>query len=184
MVATLAQARALAVVNEQEAEALTSPARPIVLLEPRESSIAGSVCSGLGTVGIMLAYTPLHLLLLEAAGRPLVMTSGNRSETPIATDNDDAITRLAGVADGFLLHDREIITPCDDSVVRVVAGVPRFLRRARGFAPLHLPLPVPSPVPLLAVGPHLKNTFTLVHGDRAWVSPHIVITVGLQVLAP
>ena len=182
MVGTLAEARQLAVVTEREAEALISPARPIVLLEARESAIAGAVSAGLGTVGVMLAYTPLHLLLLETVGRPLVMTSGNLSETPIAIDNQEARERLAKVADGFLLHDRTILTPCDDSVVRVAGDRARFVRRARGFSPLPLPLPVPSPVPLLAVGPHLKNTLTLVHGGRTWISPHIGDLENLETL--
>jgi hydrogenase maturation protein HypF len=130
----------------------------------------------------MLAYTPLHHLLLDAVRRPLVMTSGNRSEEPIATANDDARRRLAGIADAFLLHDREIVGRCDDSVLRLAGGAPLFLRRARGFAPLPLDLPMASPVPLVAVGPHLKNTFTLVHGRRAFVSPHIGDLENLETL--
>ncbi|HEX9128644.1 MAG TPA: Sua5/YciO/YrdC/YwlC family protein, partial [Gemmatimonadaceae bacterium] len=124
-------------------------------------------------VGVMLAYTPLHHLLLEAVGRPLVMTSGNLSEEPIAIGNTEARMRLHTIADLFLLHDREILSRIDDSVARVVDGAPLLLRRARGYAPLALRLPVASPQPLLAVGPHLKNTFTLVRDDAAHVSPHI-----------
>jgi hydrogenase maturation protein HypF len=130
----------------------------------------------------MLAYTPLHLLLMDLVGRPLVMTSGNASEEPIASGIADARVRLGGIADGFLLHDREIVARCDDSVVRLMAGKPRFLRRARGYAPLPLRLPVGSPVPLVAVGPHLKNTLTLVHGDQAWISPHIGDLENLETL--
>jgi hydrogenase maturation protein HypF len=121
----------------------------------------------------MLAYTPLHHLLLEAVDRPLVMTSGNQSEEPIAIGNAEARRRLAGIADGFLLHDREIVARYDDSVLRVAGRSSVFLRRARGYAPLPLELPIASPRPLVAVGPHLKNTFTLVHGSRAFVSQHI-----------
>jgi hydrogenase maturation protein HypF len=121
----------------------------------------------------MLAYTPLHRLLLEAVGRPLVMTSGNQSEEPIAIENQEAKTRLGAIADGFLLHDREIVARYDDSVIRIVEGAPVFLRRARGFAPLPFDMPVESPVPLLAVGSHLKNTFTLVQGRTAYPSQHI-----------
>jgi hydrogenase maturation protein HypF len=121
----------------------------------------------------MIAYTPLHHLLLDLVDRPLVMTSGNLSDEPIAITNEDALARLADVADGFLLHDRDIVSRYDDSVIRTVDDKPIFLRRARGYAPLPLTLPVESPVPLVAVGPHLKNTFTLVHHHTAYVSQHI-----------
>jgi hydrogenase maturation protein HypF len=174
MVPTLEAARRLAIIGPAEAELLTSPERPIVLLAARPGNgLAPGVAPGLSQVGIMLAYTPLHHLLLDLAGRPLVMTSGNRSDEPIATGNGEALTRLGPIADGFLLHDRDIVARYDDSVVRVVCEAPVFLRRARGYAPLPLPLPVPSPRPLLAVGPHLKNTLTLVHGATAYVSQHV-----------
>jgi hydrogenase maturation protein HypF len=174
MVRTLEDARRLATIGAVEAELLTSPERPIVLLCARPGNgLAPGVAPGLSQVGIMLAYTPLHHLLLELAGRPLVMTSGNRSDEPIATGNREALTRLGAIADGFLLHDRDIVARYDDSVVRVVRDAPVLLRRARGYAPLPLLLPVPSPRPLLAVGPHLKNTLTLVHGGTAYVSQHI-----------
>jgi len=174
MVRTLEAARRLVTIGAAEAELLTSPERPIVLLAARPGNgLAPGVAPGLSQVGIMLAYTPLHHLLLDLAGRPLVMTSGNRSDEPIATGNGEALTRLGPIADGFLLHDRDIVARYDDSVVRVVCEAPVFLRRARGYAPLPLPLPVPSPRPLLAVGPHLKNTLTLVHGATAYVSQHV-----------
>ncbi len=130
----------------------------------------------------MLAYTPLHHLLCDLVRRPLVMTSGNRSEEPIATANDDAQHRLSGIADAFLLHDREIVARYDDSVLRVAGGTPMFLRRARGYAPLPLTLPVATPIPLVAVGPHLKNTFTLAHGREAYVSQHIGDLENLETL--
>ncbi|MDQ2674024.1 MAG: carbamoyltransferase HypF, partial [Chloroflexota bacterium] len=174
MVRTVAEARALAQPSDQEAAWLSSPERPIVLLQlGGATALAPSVAPGLDRVGVMLAYTPLHHLLLERAGRPLVMTSGNRSDEPIATGNAEARRRLHGIADGFLLHDREIVARYDDSVVRLAGAAPVLLRRARGYAPSPLQLPVASPVPLVAVGPHLKNTVTLVHGDRAWVSQHV-----------
>jgi hydrogenase maturation protein HypF len=200
MVRTVDEARAVADIDHAEEALLVSRERPIVLLRcadlvplppgrrpggngTRSRSVgaqhaaslhlAPSVSPGLDTVGLMLAYTPLHHLLLAAVGRPLVMTSGNRSDEPIAISNDDARTRLAGIADTFLLHDREIVARYDDSVLRVTGGGPVFLRRARGFAPLPLDLPFDSPAPLVAVGPHLKNTFTLVHGRRAFTSQHI-----------
>ncbi|HXG44810.1 MAG TPA: carbamoyltransferase HypF [Gemmatimonadales bacterium] len=174
MVGSLAEAAALAQLDDREAELLQGQERPIVLLRARvPGPLAPSVAPGLDTVGLLLPATPLHQLLAHEVRRPLVMTSGNRSEEPIAIGNEEARARLGGVADAFLLHDREILSRCDDSVLRVAANGPVFLRRARGYAPLPLRLPVPSPVPLLAVGPHLKNTFTLVHRDTAFVSPHV-----------
>lgn len=174
MVKTLADAGRLGTIGPAEADLLRSPQRPIVLLRRlADGPLAPSVAPGLDTVGIMTGYTPLHHLLLDQVRRPLVMTSGNRTEEPIATSNADARARLAAIADAFLLHDREIVARYDDSVVRVAAGAPLLLRRARGYAPLPVPLPIPAPVPLLAVGPHLKNTFTLAHQSTAYVSPHI-----------
>lgn len=174
MVRTMAEADQIAEIDSAEADLLTAPERPIVLAVRREGArLAPSLAPGLSRVGVMLAYTPLHHLLLEAFGRPLVMTSGNRSDEPIATGNDEARTRLEGIADGFLFHDREIVSRYDDSVLRVVSGKPVLLRRARGHAPVPIPLPIPAPVPLLAVGPLLKNTFTLASGSSAWVSQHI-----------
>ncbi|HXI33792.1 MAG TPA: carbamoyltransferase HypF [Gemmatimonadales bacterium] len=174
MVRSLDEARLVAQVTPAEAALLTSRERPIVLLQRRaDTPLADAIAPGLDTVGAMLAYTPLHHLLLAAAGRPLVMTSGNASEEPIAIGNDDARARLAGIADALLLHDREIVARYDDSVLRVAGRAPLFLRRGRGYAPLPLDLPVASPRPLVAVGPHLKNTFALVHGRRAFVSQHV-----------
>lgn len=184
MVRTLAEARALVALAPEEAALLARPERPIVVADRKpDSPLAPAVAPGLGQVGVMLAYTPLHHLLLAEVRRPLVMTSGNRSEEPIATGNAEALARLEGIADGFLLHDREIVARYDDSVVRHTAAGPLMLRRSRGFAPLPLPLPVPAPVPLLAVGPHLKNTFTLAAADQAWVSQHIGDLENLETLA-
>jgi hydrogenase maturation protein HypF len=183
MVRTVDDARRLGQVGPEEERLLSSPERPIVLLQMREDSgLADAVAPGLDTVGVMTAYTPLHHLLLDEVARPLVMTSGNRSEEPIATDNQDARARLGDIADAFLLHDREIVARYDDSVVRVTERGPVFLRRARGFAPLPLALPIAAPRPLVAVGPHLKNTFTLVHGDGAYVSQHIGDLENLETL--
>lgn len=174
MVLELSEARRLAYVGRVEELVLQGPERPIVLLRIRpDSDIAPSVSPGLDSVGVMLAYTPLHMLLLEGVARPLVMTSGNVSELPICTSNEDAASRLSVIAGGFLMHDREIVARYDDSVVRVVGPAPIFIRRARGYAPLPVPLPVATPEPLLAVGPHLKNTFTLAAGQRAFVSQHV-----------
>jgi len=174
MVREPADLQAFADPGEAAVTLLASRERPIVLLPLRpDAAIAPSVAPELTHIGAMLAYTPLHHLLLEAARRPLVMTSGNRSDEPIATGLAEARERLAGIADLFLMHDREIVARYDDSVVRVVDDAPVFLRRARGYAPMPIRLPVATPVPLLAVGPHLKNTFCLAHGVDAFVSQHI-----------
>ena len=174
MVRTIADAGRIAAVGPRDAELLRQRERPIVLLRAREkSAIAPSVAPGLDTVGVMLAYSPLHHLLLSAVDRPLVMTSGNRSEEPIAATIPDAVERLSDIADLFLLHDREIESPVDDSVIRVDAGAPAFIRRARGFAPKSIELPRTTTQPILAVGGHLKSTFTLAAGDDAFVSPHL-----------
>jgi hydrogenase maturation protein HypF len=179
MVADLDTARALCEVSDAEAALLTSPRAPIVLLRRREPApdgaprLAGSVAPGLGTLGMMLPPTPLHHLLLRECGGPLVMTSGNRSEEPIAGENGEATERLGGTADAFLLHDREISSRYDDSVVRIVGPDEVVLRRARGYAPEPVRLPRAAPAPILAVGPQLKNTFCLVREDQAFVSQHI-----------
>lgn len=174
MVASLGAVEALAEPTLLERSALASRARPIVLLARRtDGPLAPSVAPGLARVGVMLAYTPTHHLLLEAMQRPLVMTSGNLSDEPIAAGNAEGIARLAPLADLFLLHDREIVARIDDSVVRVAAGAPLLMRRARGFAPLPLSLAQPLDAPILAMGAHLKHTFALGVGRTAYVSPHI-----------
>ena len=184
MVRTIEQARELATISDAEAALLRGPEHPVVLLARRDPTrLAASVSPGLGRVGVMLAYTPLHHLLLDIVRRPLVMTSGNLSDEPIAIGNDEALDKLRDIADVFLLHDREIISRVDDSVARVVDGAPVLMRRARGYAPLAIPLPLDSPRPLIAVGPHLKNTFTLVRESSAFVSPHIGDLDGLESLA-
>ena len=142
---------------------LTSAEAPIVLCESRtDSRLAPEVAPRTPLVGLFLAYTPLHRLLLEAAGRPLVMTSGNLSEEPLAYRDEEALERLAGLADAWLMHDREIAAPCDDSVVRVVAGAPMVMRRARGYVPRAGRIsPRPCARPVLGCGALLKNTFCL-----------------------
>jgi hydrogenase maturation protein HypF len=183
MVASADEARELGAVGVEEERLLTSRERPIVLLkEHPDSGIAESVSPGLDTVGVMTAYTPFHLLLLDRVRRPLVMTSGNASDEPIAIGNEEATERLERIADAFLLHDREIVARYDDSVIRVVDEAPVFLRRARGYAPLPVRLPIPTRTPLLAVGPHLKNTFTLAAGESAYVSQHIGDLENLETL--
>jgi hydrogenase maturation protein HypF len=175
MVAGLAEAERLARVGPLERDLLTGPARPVVLLEALPNgapALGASVAVGSPRLGVFLPYTPLHHLLLQAVRRPVVMTSGNLSDEPLATDDDDAARRLAGLADAFLTHDREIRARYDDSVTRVVAGRESIVRRGRGYAPEALRLPVPAPRPVLAVGAELKHTFTLAQGARAHVAPH------------
>jgi hydrogenase maturation protein HypF len=121
----------------------------------------------------MLPYSPLHHLLLQGIGKPLVMTSGNRSDEPMVHRVSDALEALRGIADVFITHDREIAAKVDDSVARVIAGKPVLLRRARGYVPRPVALRTPVSRPILACGAHLKNTFCLVNDDRAFVGPHI-----------
>ncbi|MGI9181171.1 MAG: carbamoyltransferase HypF [Longimicrobiaceae bacterium] len=178
MVRDLEAARALCEISAAEAAVLSGPRAPIVLLRRRhpllaEAVLAEGVAPGLDTLGIMLPGTPLHHLLLREFGGPLVMTSGNRSEEPIVIGNEEAEARLSGITDALLLHDREIASRYDDSVVRVDDGEPVVLRRARGFAPEPIRLPRAAAAPILATGAQLKNTFCLVRGDSAFVGQHI-----------
>ncbi|MGB8845566.1 MAG: carbamoyltransferase HypF, partial [Terracidiphilus sp.] len=174
MVRDLDAARAIcALTSEEEALLLTVP-RPIVLARWRaDCGIADSVAPGIPWLGVFLPYAPLqHLLFADARVKALVMTSANLSEEPIAIDNDEAQSRLGKIADAFLMHDREILQRCDDSVMALVDGAPQLIRRARGFVPLALPLPFDAP-PLLAVGGHLKNVFALARGHFAYQSQHL-----------
>ncbi len=161
-------------IGKEEASLLLSPRRPIVLLEEKEaSSLSGEVAPGLKHQGVFLPYTPLHHLLMREAGMPLVMTSGNLSEEPIARDNDEAMRRLAGIADAFLVHDRDILVRYDDSVTRVLSGREYPIRRARGYAPYPVKLAKGSPTEVLALGAELKNTFCFLRGSHAFVGQHI-----------
>ncbi|HET6498514.1 MAG TPA: carbamoyltransferase HypF, partial [Coriobacteriia bacterium] len=174
MVATLNDAALLCDLGADERALLEGTARPIVLARRHDdATLARSVAGSLPDLGVMLPYTPLHHLLLEAVRRPLVMTSGNVSDEPIATRNDEALERLAPIADAFLLHDRGIRSRYDDSVVRRVAGFEQPVRRARGYAPHPLALPFATDVDILAAGPEQKNTFALLTGSYAFVSQHI-----------
>jgi hydrogenase maturation protein HypF len=170
-------------VSPAEAALLTSPQRPVVILERRPDSAVAEACApGQHTLGVMLPYTPLHYLLFASPDRspvrydlpPLVMTSGNLSEEPIATDNAEARQRLGRLADAFLMHNRPIHTRCDDAVVRCQPEKASIypLRRSRGYAPDPLRLPFDLP-PLLATGAELKNTFCLTRERYAFLSHHI-----------
>jgi hydrogenase maturation protein HypF len=159
-------------VSPLEARLLTAPESPIVLLRSRTARLAPNVAPDNPYLGIMLPYTPLHHLLLEAVGRPLVATSGNLSDEPLCTDENDALACLGRIADLFLVHDRPILRQVDDSIARLVAGRQMLLRRARGFAPLPFKLPASVP-PSLAVGAHLKNSVAVAVADQAFVSQHI-----------
>jgi hydrogenase maturation protein HypF len=177
MVADVAAAAALCEVSSLEAELLSSPRRPIVLLHRRTPAglpFADSIAPGNPYLGVMLPYTPLHhLLLREVNGLPLVMTSANQSDEPIAFENDDALRRLNTIADLFLLHDRAIHVRCDDSVTRMAGEAELPLRRSRGYAPQPIRLPQRCAVPTLAVGGQLKGTFALGRDDQAFVSHHL-----------
>lgn len=191
MVPDLETAERLCFINQAEAELLQSRQRPIVLLAKRpDCSLAAAVAPSYNSLGLMLAYTPLHTLLLQnftelvGAARPsvLVMTSGNISDEPIAYRDDEAQERLAPLADYFLTHNRPIHMRCDDSVARIVAGKPQILRRARGYVPAPIRLERPFPQPILAVGGHLKNSFCLGKDNHAFVSHHIGDLENLETL--
>jgi hydrogenase maturation protein HypF len=178
MVADLDAARRLVTLTPAEEDLLTGIRRPIVLLPRRPGTgLAGAVAPDNPDLGLMLPYTPLHVLLFGLPGDPpgpdaLVLTSGNLAGEPIVTDDAEALTRLAPLVDAWLRHDRGIGVPCDDSVSRHVAGAELPVRRSRGYAPLPLALPFDVP-PMLAAGADLKNTCALARGRYAWVSQHI-----------
>ena len=174
MVADLAAARELCEVDEAAARVLSSARRPIVLLPRRPgTAVAEAVAPGNRQLGLMLPYTPLHHLLLGAVAGPIVLTSGNVSDEPIAYRDQDAYQRLAGIADAFLTHDRAIHIRTDDSVARPFGGREMVLRRSRGYVPEPVRVATRFRRPVLACGAELKNTFCLAKGDRAFISQHI-----------
>jgi hydrogenase maturation protein HypF len=200
MVATLDDARALCDISPEVGALLTSPQCPIVLLDRRSDLVVDDVAPHQHTLGVMLPSTPLHHILLRDVGRPLVMTSGNLSEEPIAMDNAEALKRLSSLADAFLLHNRDIHARYDDSVVQIrnekleirngeqsssnfkfLISNLQFLRRARGYAPFPIQLPFALPQ-VFAAGPLLKNTFTLTRDTNAFVSQHIGDMENLETL--
>ena len=172
MVASLAAARALADLTPVDATTLALGAAPIVLVRAqRDTGIAESVAPRSLLLGLMLPTTPLHQLLLDELGFPLVATSGNRRSEPILTETGDAVGRLAGLADLFLVHNRPILRPVDDSVVRVIAGTPTMLRLARGYAPLSIDLPAAAEG--IALGGHQKAALAIARGRQMILGPHI-----------
>jgi len=192
MMRSLDEVAKYCVLDETARELLTSVRAPIVLLDKRAALIekaagpGGPALQSSGHAalskevaplqrrwGVMLPYTPVHHLLMAGAARPLVMTSGNVSDEPIAFRDDDALERLRGIAEAYLVHDREIRTRCEDSVTTVFRGRPYVLRRSRGHVPEPLRLPLRAPKHILAVGAELKNTFCLVRDDMYFMSHHI-----------
>jgi hydrogenase maturation protein HypF len=173
MLSTLEEIERHCLVSPEERKLLQSPQCPIVLLRWKRSSsdISPAVAPNLNYLGVMLPYTPLHHLLLSETNLPLVMTSGNLSEEPIAKDNDEALRRLSGIADYFLVHNRDIFARYDDSVY-MVEGIPQAIRRARSYAPYPIFLPFKSKQ-ILACGAELKNTFCLTKDEHAFLSQHI-----------
>ncbi len=173
MTRDLTQARELVEISAEAEALLASPQAPILLLPRRpDAAVAENVAPGNPTLGVMLPYTPLHHLLLREIDFTVVATSGNLTDEPICTDENDAIRRLGHIADLFLVHNRPIERHVDDSVAWIIEGAPRLLRRARGYAPLPISLARPIP-PILAVGAHLKNTVALSVGDQVFISQHI-----------
>ena len=181
---SLEMIKAHCLVSPLEERVLTSPESPIVLLRRQDTlppargglgggEICEAVAPGNPYLGAMLPYTPLHNLLMQELGFPVVATSGNRSDEPICIDEDEARERLGDIADLYLIHNRPIVRHCDDSVVRVVLGQELVLRRARGYAPLPVKLPKSELPPILAVRAHLKNTIALSVGRQVFVSQHI-----------
>ncbi|MDX6679912.1 MAG: hydrogenase maturation protein HypF [Solirubrobacteraceae bacterium] len=174
LVADVAAARELVTLGAAEQALLSSRERPIVLATRLpDAPVAPSVAPRAPELGLMAPYTPLHQLLAQDAGVPLVMTSGNVSDEPIAFEDDDALQRLGEIAERFLVHDRPIATRTDDSVARVVRDRPLLLRRSRGFVPASIDLPLAAARPLLGCGAEQKAAFCLADGTRAWVSHHI-----------
>jgi hydrogenase maturation protein HypF len=176
MFGSLEEARAHCSLSPEEERLLASPEAPIVIVGRRASAspeLVDAVAPGNPKIGAMLPYTPLHHLLLTSIGRPIVCTSGNLAEEPMCIDEHDARERLGGIADAFLVHDRPITRPIDDSVARADAGGPRLLRRARGYAPLPIHLPGAQDRCILATGGQLKSTVALSHRGDVVVSQHL-----------
>jgi len=177
----LKTANTLVEINKAEKAILRSKERPIVLLKKRANDLSELVAPGNQFLGVMLPYSPLHYLLFDENLDVLVMTSGNFSSEPIVTNNAEALENLSNLADSFLLHDREIFVPCDDSVIRVFENKELPIRRSRGYAPFPVKLPFKLP-PILAVGGELKATFCAAKDEFAFMSQHIGDMENLETL--
>jgi hydrogenase maturation protein HypF len=183
----LSVAKSLVEINKEELKLLNSKERPIVLLRKKPNDLSENIAPHNQFLGVMLSYSPLHYLLLNSIDKKyqnldvLVMTSGNLSNEPIVKDNAEALEKLASLADAFLLHDREIFVPCDDSVIRVFENHELPVRRSRGYAPFPVKLPFNLP-PVLAVGGELKATFCLAKDEYAFMSQHIGDMENLETL--
>ena len=174
MVRDIESAQNFSTINETAETLLTGIEHPIVLCPKKnDGNLNESVAPGSRFWGIMLPYTPLHTLLMQGDFPALVMTSGNDTDEPIESINNSALDRLGGIADFFLLHNRDIYTSCDDSVAKIFRGKPMLLRRARGYVPLPIRLAGQSQTDILAVGAELKNTITYLKKNEAYVSHHI-----------
>jgi hydrogenase maturation protein HypF len=177
MVRDIDVARAWCDIDAQEANILRSTAAPIVIVKPRADGrcVAETIAPGVGTLGVMLPNTPLHHLMMRRLDRPIVLTSGNLSDEPQCIDNADARQTLGGIADYFLMHDRDITRRVDDSIVRIIGGKPRIMRRARGYAPAPTALPdgFAAAPPVLAMGGELKGAFCLLRDGQAILSHHM-----------
>jgi hydrogenase maturation protein HypF len=177
MVRDIDVARAWCDIDAQEANILSSAAAPIVIVKPRTDGrrVAEAIAPGVGTLGVMLPNTPLHHLMLRRMDRPIVLTSGNLSDEPQCIGNAEARQTLDAIADYFLMHDRDIARRVDDSIVRVMGGRPRIMRRARGYAPAPMPLPegFAAAPPVLAMGGELKGAFCLLRDGQAILSHHM-----------
>ena len=169
----LEQLKHYCIADNIEASTILSPQRPIVLIKAKKGRLAAAINPGLNEVGAMLVYSPLHYLILNDFGLPVVATSGNLSGEPVLTDNKQALTRLKNVADAFLQHNRPILRPADDTVMRIIHNKKRLFRIGRGFAPLELELPFILKKPVLAVGGQMKNTIAIAWDNRIVISPHI-----------
>ncbi|MFH2012458.1 MAG: carbamoyltransferase HypF [Pseudomonadota bacterium] len=183
MVESIEEIKFFCCLEREEESLLLDPKRPIVLLRKRGDSslISEDVAPGNRYLGVMLPYSPLHYLILKEVKKPLVMTSGNISDEPIAYHDSYAMMRLNRIADYFLLHNREIYQRTDDTVARIFDGAPMMIRRSRGYVPLSITLPF-SGVEVLACGAQLKNTFCLTRGNRAFLSHHIGDLDNLETL--
>lgn len=169
----LAAIHRFALLTGLEEALILAPERPIVLVKSRPGSLPGTIAPGLDRIGVFLPYSPIHHMLLEALKIPVIATSGNFSEEPIVKDDDEALEKLTRYADFLLLHDRQIERRCDDSVLKVVGGMPAIVRRSRGYVPLPLRLPFRLKRNVLATGGFLKNTFALGFEDQVILSQHI-----------